>query len=164
MDTISGLPAHPLLVHVPIVLVPLCAVAVIAMAIRPAWRDRFGVAVAGLVSIAGLFSLLAAEAGEALERHVRESDLVETHASGGDTFKIIAVLFAIAVVAWIVVAWKKMSANLELGARIVAVVLALVATVTVINVGHSGAKASWHDVDMKSTPRGGEGDGDGDHD
>jgi hypothetical protein len=36
MDTISGLPAHPLLVHIPVILIPVAAVGVIIMAIKPA--------------------------------------------------------------------------------------------------------------------------------
>ena len=39
---IQGLPAHPLLVHGPIVLIPLVALSGIAMIIRPVWRITLG--------------------------------------------------------------------------------------------------------------------------
>ena len=54
IDKLFGLPAHPLLVHVPVVLVPLAALMAIAFAIRPAWLDRFGwwlVAVSGVGAV-----------------------------------------------------------------------------------------------------------------
>jgi uncharacterized membrane protein len=41
MDTLFGLPAHPLLVHIPIVLLPLAAIGVIVMLIKPAWHRRY---------------------------------------------------------------------------------------------------------------------------
>ena len=42
MDTFAGLPAHPLLVHAPVVLVPVVALLVILMIVRPQWLERFG--------------------------------------------------------------------------------------------------------------------------
>ncbi len=41
MDTLFGLPAHPLLVHIPIVLLPLAAIGVIVMLIKPEWHRRY---------------------------------------------------------------------------------------------------------------------------
>ena len=54
MDTFFGLPAHPLLVHIPVVLVPLALVGVIVMVSRPSWWGRYEwatlvIAVAGAV-------------------------------------------------------------------------------------------------------------------
>jgi uncharacterized membrane protein len=45
---LASLPTHPLLVHIPVVVLPLAAIGGLAMAIRSAWFDRFGVAVAAL--------------------------------------------------------------------------------------------------------------------
>jgi hypothetical protein len=55
-DTFRGLPVHILVVHAVVVLVPLGALGVVAIAIVPRWRQRFGVAVlailtAGLVAV-----------------------------------------------------------------------------------------------------------------
>lgn len=38
--TVFGLPAHPLVVHAVVVLLPLAAVAAIAAALVPRWRQR----------------------------------------------------------------------------------------------------------------------------
>ena len=55
-DTFRGLPVHALVVHAVVVLVPLGALGVVAIAVVPPWRQRFGVAVlailtAGLVAV-----------------------------------------------------------------------------------------------------------------
>jgi hypothetical protein len=55
-DTFRGLPVHALVVHAVVVLVPLGALGVIAIAVVPKWRQRFGLAVlaittAGLVAV-----------------------------------------------------------------------------------------------------------------
>jgi predicted membrane protein DUF2231 len=62
-----GLPAHPLLLHVPVVLVPVLSVVTVALAVRPAWRLRFGLSasVFAIVTMAG--TILTAGAGEALK-------------------------------------------------------------------------------------------------
>jgi hypothetical protein len=49
----SGLPAHPLFVHVPVILIPTTVVAAIVLVLRPAWLSRYGVALA-LASIVAM--------------------------------------------------------------------------------------------------------------
>jgi hypothetical protein len=62
----SGLPAHPLFVHVPVVLIPATIVAAIACTVKPAWLSRYGIALA-VVSIAAMSSVfLTMQAGAAL--------------------------------------------------------------------------------------------------
>jgi hypothetical protein len=63
-----GLPAHPLLLHVPVVLVPVLSVVTVALAVRPSWRLRFGLSagVLAIVTMAG--TILTAGAGEALKK------------------------------------------------------------------------------------------------
>ena len=42
IETIFGLPAHPLLVHIPVVLIPLCAAGAVWIVVWPSWRPRIG--------------------------------------------------------------------------------------------------------------------------
>ncbi len=39
----SGLPAHPLFLHVPVILIPVAGLAALALAARPSWWTRHGV-------------------------------------------------------------------------------------------------------------------------
>src|SRR3984957_12935110 len=62
----SGLPAHPLFVHVPVILIPTTVVAAVVFMIKPEWFSRYGVALA-VVSIAAMSSIfLTLQAGAAL--------------------------------------------------------------------------------------------------
>ena len=70
MNTIAGLPAHPLLVHAAVVLLPLAALVVVAYAVWPAARARIGIVSPVLALIAAGAAKLAEGAGESLERVV----------------------------------------------------------------------------------------------
>jgi hypothetical protein len=154
-DKINGLPAHILLVHAVVVLVPLAALlAVIAIA-WPAARRKLGVIVP-LCALAGLaFVPLATEAGEWLEEHVKENALVEKHTSLGDGLLPWALLlFVLATLYWLLDFaparnWRVPAFATSAAARVVvSVALAAVAVVSVVQVyriGDSGAKAAWHD-------------------
>ena len=66
-----GLPAHPLLVHVPVVMVPLAALGAIAIVVRPRWRRSAGPIVLALAFVGGLGTQLAMMSGEDLQGAVR---------------------------------------------------------------------------------------------
>jgi uncharacterized membrane protein len=53
LDTVFGVPAHPLIVHATVVLLPLAALCAIAVALVPALRRRFGLLV-GLLTVAAV--------------------------------------------------------------------------------------------------------------
>ena len=42
VGNLFGLPAHPLLVHIPVALIPLCAAGAIVMVVSASWRQRIG--------------------------------------------------------------------------------------------------------------------------
>jgi len=161
IDNLFGLPAHPLVVHAPIVLVPLCLVAAIFMAAKPEWRRRFGVPTAVLAVVAAISVQLAEGSGEALEERVRETNLVERHAEIAELAKPFVFLFALALVAvvvWDLVQGRRVAGD-EVGtaastsaatasklvsvAMVVTVLLGGVATYEIVQTGHSGAKAAW---------------------
>src|SRR4051794_38395489 len=101
MSTINGLPAHVLLVHAIVVLLPLSAVLLVLTALWPAARRRL----AGLNALLSLLVLvlvpITTEAGEWLENHVTESELVERHTELGDTALWVALpLAAMALMVW----------------------------------------------------------------
>ena len=58
---------HPLVVHAVVVLLPLAALGVVALAVRPAWRGRFGVLVVVIAALATAAVPLATDSGESLE-------------------------------------------------------------------------------------------------
>jgi hypothetical protein len=98
---ISGLPAHALLVHVVVVLVPVAAVMVICSAVWPAARARLGVG----TPIAALLALIAVpittHAGEWLEARVAPTPLVRRHANLGHTLlPWVIAMFVLSAALW----------------------------------------------------------------
>jgi glycine/D-amino acid oxidase-like deaminating enzyme len=167
MDTLFGLPAHPLLVHIPIVLLPLAALGVIVMLIKPAWHRRYRWVVLGM-GIAGAFgATLAAQAGEELERRIiavegrAAASRWHHHAELGETSRNVALLFLIVLLVFVFLPWwherrirqtgedaMAPSHKLRLLTIIVSTLTALTAVgtvVTVVQAGHTGSKSVWED-------------------
>src|ERR1700678_4032326 len=63
----GGLPAHPLFIHVPVILIPLSVLGALACAARPAWLDRYGILLSATAIVAMSSIFLAMQAGAALE-------------------------------------------------------------------------------------------------
>jgi uncharacterized membrane protein len=157
LKTLAGLPAHPLLLHVPVVLIPILSGAAIALMVRPDWRRRYGVAIALLALVSLAFTILAAGAGEAFRasRAIFASPALNEHAELGDQLKAVMVVFVGAFVG--LVAADRMDGpgtlarlarvlhkpGIERLVRIGIGVLAAVALVWVVRTGHSGAKVVW---------------------
>jgi uncharacterized membrane protein len=166
MDSLFGLPAHPLLVHGAVVLVPLAALGAAVIAASASMRRRFGVIVVGLALVAFVFTFLAKESGESLEEKVDEDELVEDHAELGGTMPIFAfaLLAASGVLVAVEIFGRRMAGGpatvatgddsgsppwirpVTIGLAALTVVVSVAATYQVALVGHSGAKATWQEV------------------
>lgn len=161
LEKIAGLPAHPLFVHVPVVLIPLAGILAIIFAVRPAWLDRFGWGLVGLSGVGMLGAILAAGSGEALEEMLKDkgeviSKSLKEHAEMGETARTVAIMFFLIVLAVVLVrsmAKKRAEGNgvtkfvaSKGGAVAMSVLLALSAagaTYTAATAGHSGAEEVW---------------------
>ena len=160
-DTIFGLPLHPLVVHATEVIVPVAAITLLLAALWPRFRRWARLLPVGLALASVVLIPLTSESGEALERRVGESALIETHSNLAEgllpwAFAMLAV--AAALLWW---NWNERSAPTPRAPRWVAIALAVGAlvattgtTVQSILVGHSGATAVWSE-DMSATPAGG---------
>ncbi len=168
MDTISGIPSHPLFVHIPAILLPLAALAVIVMVIKPAWKERYQWATLAVGFAGMLGAILAAGSGEGLEEQLEEGGQTATwgsHAEAGELARTVSILFFLLLAAYVLVPWflrrraAKAAPSGEAGTSAAAgpvwlapvlaglvVIGAVASTYTVIDAGHSGAKAVW-DVD-----------------
>jgi hypothetical protein len=148
MTTISGLPAHALLVHFIVVLAPLTAVLAILCAVWPAARERLTWLVLALAVVTVVLTPLTTDAGEWLEHGIGRSPLVHAHARLGDTmiYFAIALLIAAALLTAIHVREIRGKSVKPVATRIVAVaiiVLSVSTAVQVYRIGDSGAQATW---------------------
>ena len=152
IDELFGLPAHPLVVHAAVVLLPLAAIFAVVCAAIPRARSHY--APIGLaLALAATFAVgLAQGSGEALEERVDETELVEEHTEQGERVLPWAVgvtIAAAAATAAPFLARRRPSISARtITAALVAVSLVAGAGATwaITEVGHSGAKATWDDL------------------
>jgi uncharacterized membrane protein len=153
LDSVAGLPLHPLVVHGAVVLVPLAALGLILMAVRPSFSRRFGVLVVIVAGAAALASVAAKESGEALADRVGTP---EVHAELGDVMPLVALgLFALGLVFWLVdrgIPGNKPRPGWLVVYAILLVLASAFAIYWTVRVGHSGAEATWSGV-MERTDR-----------
>jgi hypothetical protein len=163
LTVINGLPAHVLIVHFVIVLVPLSALALLAGAVWPSAARRLGVLLPILAFVTLASVPLAMNAGDWLEAHVGSDPLVSKHVSLGDSLLPWAVgLFVISAVVWWTARRSAPAPGGSSGATwstsavargaimVLSLAVAVGAVVDVYRVGDSGAKAAWHDSYSKT--------------
>jgi len=154
LDTLLGLPAHALIVHAVVVLVPLAALGAIAVVLSPSLRARYGSLVGALSAVAVVLVPLASGSGEQLEQRVTETALVERHTAMGEQLLPFVAVMAVATLAVLVVD-RVRAARPQTAPRwaapwvatlavVIAVATAAGSLVQVARIGHSGAKAVWH--------------------
>ncbi|GAA2716659.1 DUF2231 domain-containing protein [Actinoplanes palleronii] len=163
MGAINGLPAHILLVHAVVVLLPLAALLLMLTAIWPTLRSRLAGPNAILSVLVVVLVPVTTSAGEWLEHRVTESALLRDHTELGDTAIWAALPVAVLAIAiW----WRQREAGDTTGRRTylaagsaavtriviaLAVVIAGFAVYDTYRIGDSGAKASWTG-NFSSTP------------
>lgn len=139
-ETIGGLPLHPLIVHAPIVLLPLSALGLIILILVPRWRRTYGWLVLAGLFVSAATAWLAKETGENLAAAL---GVPQEHAEWGDRIVPIAGLLFIVAAVWF---WRVRVGNtgaLTTIAGIVAGLLAVASIAVIVVVGHTGAEAAW---------------------
>ena len=162
LDTLGGVPAHPLIVHVPVVMIPLAFV-LAALAFVPRFRTLalWGAAGSGLIGVLG--AALANGSGEALQNAVERTDLLRAHTQAGEAVAAFGAVFLVAVVGTLAVHlahndslpfadrlsfFKKVPAAAIAGLVAASVALGAVASWKTYDAGHSGAKSAWRNIDV----------------
>ena len=157
MLKLFGLPAHPLLVHAPVVVLPLTVFAAILLGFRADWRAKlwkfFAAAVVGMF----ISLLLAMQSGEALDDAFKGLAPTKQHIEYAETTRLLTFGFLLLtlVEVWLVRRRTRSRIDQEAAAlrieRLVAygvIAMGLIATVWMIRTGHEGAKAVWKDTKL----------------
>jgi len=149
MTTILGLPAHALLVHAIVVLVPLTAALEILCALWPAARRRLVWLVLAFAVAVMVLTPLTVSAGQWLfAQNSQHSPILETHEERGEWMIYFAVaLLVVAIVIgiqhWLETRSPEPRRVLAACAAVLAVVVGVSTVVAVVRIGDSGAQAVW---------------------
>lgn len=159
----SGLPAHPLFLHVPLILIPVAAVGAIVLAVWPRLFARHGLWI-GLVAVVALGATnLTIGAGHALRNdlNLQGPGIVAQHASAADQLRLVLIVFTALLLIAVAVfrtagprvtgvgpfdaALTAARSGVALGAalRVIVAVFAIASIYYVFHTGDLGAKAVW---------------------
>jgi hypothetical protein len=182
LSTVFGVPAHPLIVHIPVIGIPLMVLAVLAYIVIPA-KPRWLFWTAGsITAVVTLGTVLATGSGEQLESMLpaddRQSSLIQRHVELGDQTRAIVLVFAALAMLYLALDYWKgrqqadrqvvTTATTTSGNRltsvhkvmlvvgVAAIVAGGLATTWDVRTGHAGAKSAWEDVATESPQSAGE--------
>ena len=172
-ENLFGLPTHILLLHLVVVVLPMAALATVAVALSARFRHRWGLLVVGCTFVVSLFVPLTSQAGESLAARLPDAPQIARHADIGQQLVIWTAVFGVCLAGLVLVdlarrvsspvdvltpaeswasrfatpGWRESPPGWADGAFRVLQILALLAAfgvvVMVIRAGHSGAQAVW---------------------
>jgi predicted membrane protein DUF2231 len=170
-ENVFGLPTHIVLLHVVVVLLPIAAVATIAVVASSWFRHRYGLVVVATTFVITLFVPLTSQAGEALAERLPDAPEIQTHADVGKQLVIWAAVFGACLAAvvlldlirrapapdltsaesWAVArlpsVWRSSTPGWADAAfrtvQVLAVLASIGVLVMVVRAGHTGAQAVW---------------------
>jgi hypothetical protein len=152
-----GLPAHALMVHAAVVLVPLAVGIFVVTGWKEAWRARYALSAAVIAVGGAAFAFLAKQSGDPLKHSIRRAAEQAgvtanfgEHPEQGDTAFVFAALFALATIAvWAINRYREkyhVPDWAPSASYAIALIPALLALLTMIQAGHSGAQLVWNDL------------------
>ena len=150
IKTLFGLPAHALLVHIPLVLIPLAAIGALGLFWEP-WRRRFGWATAVILIVAGIFTQLAIGSGQALKGELNRTALLRAHTQIAENIRPFLLVFFIALVAFLYLERRMRTTGTSvtmrnpmlIGTFAATLLFAGLSTYWAVRIGHTGSKAVW---------------------
>ena len=149
MTTITGIPAHALLVHAIVVLAPLVALLEILCGFWPAARRRLVWLVLALAAVNLVLTPLTTAAGQWLYDQLGSaSPILETHRERGQwmiyfSSALLIVAIALAVLHWLEGRSDKRRTVATIVVAIIALVVGVSSIVSVVRIGDAGAEAVW---------------------
>ncbi len=170
MEKIFNLPAHPLFVHFPIVLLPIAAVGALALLLRPQWRATFSWPLAVATLIGMISTILASKSGQPFEDAIGPlGNLVDKHERLGEQTEVLSIFFFLSAFAMAVISQLSAkrgpielpgissgnSVTVEQGQtwaraatalNVLVALLGILVTIWVIRTGHEGARITWGGV------------------
>ncbi len=157
----GGLPAHPLFIHVPVVLIPATVAAAVVFMFKREWFLRYGIALC-VVSIVAMSSIfLTMQAGAALRGELslqgRAAQLISEHSQAAHILAIVYVAFTATLI--VTFAARRVSGGMPTGLhivdrplssksmfaalRVLLVLISVAAGYMCFRTGDLGAKAVW---------------------
>ena len=152
-DLVNGLPAHALVVHAVVALLPLMSVVTVAFVLRPRWRRELPWAVLGNL-LAAAATYAAMESGEKLQGRLSNPDFEPVAQDHGDIAQYLIYFalaqFVVSLIVWLLLRTRDEAPRTSTPKLATSLVLTLAVGVAAnawtYRVGDSGAEAVWKDT------------------
>lgn len=141
--TVDGVPAHPLIIHIPVMLGPLVGLLCVLMLV-PRWRAFLAPWTAALGVIFAISAIVAVKSGQNFLAVLQLGDAIEEHEHAGELLRTMSIVLAVVLIAF-AVATRKLDPRLVTVGALVVAVLGVVETAQVVKTGHEGASLVWKD-------------------
>lgn len=158
MNELSGLPTHPMLVHLAVVAIPVVALAAIAVAARTTWLRRWGLHVAIASVLMTIYTAFVMESGEHLDDAMDLGAVLDDHRSLAETSRLLVVAMCLAVISLVTVD-RLWSGGRRTGQAVhpaaatvrrlvggLTMAISVLAIVWIVRTGHAGARVTWTGV------------------
>ena len=147
LDTLAGIPSHPLFVHAPVVLIPLVGLMAIALAFRPEWRATLRWWPSVAVGLSLIATFLAVGSGNAFDERLDGLVDTERHESlAMTTLALVAVFFGATVAQRLLRSSDGRLRLVEWAVTLLVVVSAGMAVWWTFLTGEEGARITWSGV------------------
>jgi uncharacterized membrane protein len=161
MESFLELPAHPLFVHAPVVLMPITAMLAALFMVRRDFRRRFSSWFAALSGGLLVMTVMATQSGEAFDKALKGLAPIDRHEALAETTQyLVLALFVVAVAQAIMVrresrpgrsTGNETAKKITTGLAAAVLTFSLLGSVWMARTGHEGAKAVW-DGTIKKKP------------
>lgn len=144
MDTINGLPAHVLLVHLVVIIIPLTSLAAVLGSLWPAARRKLSF-LTPLGALVGLIAVpITISAGRTFATRLRIEEAIENHMTLGSRMLPVAIaLFVTTAAQWAYFQFLAPRRWATIALAVLVIASAITATILVALTGESGARAVW---------------------
>lgn len=146
-DTVFGLPVHALVLHAVVILVPLTALGVVAVALVPRWRPAYRWPVLAAATLSLVLVPVTTQSGKQLRDRLGASGVIgeqiADHQMWGDRVIWAVIAMWIVAVALLLLDRAGRRGGLMTGLAVLAVLTAGAAAGAVVLTGHTGTTAVW---------------------
>lgn len=146
-EKVAGLPAHPLIIHLPLILGPLVGLLALLLLV-PKLREKLLLPTAGLSVLFAVSAVLAVMSGQDFAKIAGGPGLGE-HADAAKTLRMLSIILAALLVVF-ALGRKKVPAVAATGLAVVVAALGVATVAFTIDTGHKGAELVWGDIGEQS--------------
>lgn len=140
-EKIAGLPAHPLIIHLPLVLGPVVGLLTLLL-LAPKLRDRLLAPTAALSVVFAASAIAAVMSGENFLATLNLGAAIEEHEEAAETLRLLSVLLAATLVAF-ALGQSRLPKAAGTGLTLVVAILGVATVGFTLKTGHEGATLVW---------------------